>query len=68
MEKKILTARLKDMPNIAVDLPVRDFSENWLVASTVIEGAKRQMLHKLKNELHEKIAVLDLDDIEFKII
>ena len=64
---KTLTAKLKKEP--VVTLQFGDiFKENdWLTASTYLENRKRDMFESLKSRLHEQIAVLSIDDIDFKI-
>lgn len=61
---KILQAKLKEEPVVAINLDV-DFTSDWVSASSVIESAKKQLLRQLKQDLHEKIAVLDIDDLNF---
>ena len=66
---KKLHAKIKEPIQVVVELPdTADFSENWLVASSVIETVKKRMIEELRSKMHEKIAVLGLDDIEFKIL
>ena len=66
MEKKELAARLKENPTVYIALEA-DFESDWLVASKIVELAKRSMISELKQALHEKIASLSLEDIEFKV-
>lgn len=65
---KTLTAKIKEPIQVAVSLEGIDFNQNWLTASAVIESSKRGLLAKLRSELHEKIATLSLDDLDFKIL
>jgi len=64
---KTLTAKLKKETIIAIQIDDIFKEDDWLTASTYIENQKREMVKALKNRLHEQIAVLSLDDIDFKI-
>ena len=67
-ENKILRVKLKDVPQCMIELPeVFDFTEDWLQANAFIEEAKRKLFFQIKNELHEKIATLNLEDVLFEI-
>ncbi len=63
---KIIKARLKENPTAYVDFEI-NFDNNWLDGSAVVVRLKNKLFHEIKNALHEKIAVLSLDDIDFKI-
>lgn len=65
--EKILKARLKEPPQVAVKLDF-DFSENWIAGASLIERSKQQLFLKIKNDMHEKIALLSMDDLEFSTI
>ena len=64
---KTLTAKLKK--ETVVILQIEDIfkEDDWLTASTYIENQKREIFNALKRALHEQIAVLSLDDVDFKI-
>lgn len=64
---KTLQAKLKETPTTVTKLDI-EFGEDWLTASAVVERMKREALANIRRNLHEKIATLSLDDIEFKIV
>lgn len=66
--EKILKARLKMTPEVMVKLGDIDFNRDWISASDAVEGAKRRCIEEIKDQIHSKVAVLSLDDIEFKIV
>lgn len=66
MTSKIITARLKEPLSTATRIEI-DMS-NWLEGSAIIEQSKRVLLAKLKDEYHTKIAVMGIDDLEFKVM
>ncbi len=65
MTSKIITARLKEPLSVATRIEI-DMSD-WLQGSAIIEETKRRLLSKLRDELHTKIAIMDIDDLEFKV-
>lgn len=66
---KILQAKLKNEYVVSVNMEgCFDFVEDFINASTVVQEAKRKLFNQLKTSLHEKIATLNIDDLEFKII
>ena len=65
--EKILNARLKDIPTVALGVTA-DFEKDWILAARLVDQMKEKALRELKTKLHEKIAVLSLEDIEFKIV
>lgn len=68
MEKKLI-GKLKVVPEAMIVLSdLIDFNANWVQSSAIIEESKRRLLSKLKLEMHEKISVMTLEDIEFKIL
>lgn len=64
---KNIRARLKKQVEVASSLDV-DFNSDWLTASRIVEIEQRKMLERIKSEMHELIAVMTLEDIEFKIL
>jgi len=64
---KIIIAKLKTPVEVSVTLNNINFNDNWLEASNVIEHSKRKLMQELKEKMHNKIAELSIDDIDFKI-
>ncbi len=65
---KIITAKLKETPEVVSELDDIFKKHDWITGSAIIENAKRRMLAELKGKLHERIAVLSIDDISFKLL
>ena len=66
-DMKILKAKLKEEITVAVELSDMDFTKDWLSGVHIIEEQKKKLFWKLKNDLHEKIAMLSMEDVLFKI-
>ena len=64
---KTIIAKIKEPVEVRVTLQSINFNENWLEASNVIEHSKRKLVQELKEKMHNKIAELSADDIDFKI-
>lgn len=64
---KTIKAKLKTPVEVSVTLNNINFNDNWLEASNVIEHSKRKLIQELKEKMHNKIAELSIDDIDFKI-
>jgi hypothetical protein len=67
MKKNILQATLREKITTQVMVDV-DFNKDWINASTIIENMKAKSFLEIKQKMHEKIATLTLEDLEFKII
>lgn len=66
--QKTIQAKLKNEVIVLAQLePLFTDELGWIESSSIIEDCKRQLIEKLKSELHEKIALLSLDDILFSI-
>lgn len=64
---KIILAKLKTPVTVSVTLHNTNFNDNWLEASNIIECSKRKLIQELKESMHNKIAELSIDDIDFTI-
>ena len=62
---KTLHAKYRNPIQVSIQLDL-DFSSDWIRASSMVEVAKRRMLENMKSEMHEKIAIMTLEDIDFK--
>jgi len=62
---KTLHAKYRNPIQVSIQLDL-DFSSDWIRASSMVEVAKRRMLANMKSEMHEKIAIMTLEDIDFK--
>lgn len=66
---KIIQATLKNAQITSVaDITHVNFNDNIILASSTIERTKKEFLHKTKELLHNKIATLSLDDLDFEVI
>lgn len=49
-----------------------EFEEFWetdaLGTSGIIEQHKKNLVRRIRDEMHSKIAVLDMDDVKFSIV
>lgn len=64
---KQLQAQLNQKITVVVGVDV-DFNKNWIESASIIEHLKARTFLEIKNKLHEKIATLSLNDIDFEII
>lgn len=61
MTKKV-KAILKEVPMVYTEIEYTD-PEDWMTIEQVVSNARKQMLRKMKQALHEKIAMLTEQDL-----
>lgn len=64
---KILIASLKENISAAIKFEVF-WGTDPLGTSRVIEQHKKNLVNTIRDEMHTKIATLDMDDLEFAIV
>jgi hypothetical protein len=66
---KTIHAKYKKPIEAAISLSeLVDFNKNWIEAASVVEATKRRLFEEMKSQMHERIAEMTLEDIEFKIL
>ena len=65
---KIITAKLREEITVCVEIDDLFKKYDWLQASAIIEDRKKDLVQKLKTELHQKVATLSEHDVDIKII
>lgn len=63
-----LVAELKDVPTAISAIDTGLIGKDWLMGTNIINETKKRLLYDMKQELHKKIELLDLDDLKFRFI